>query len=183
MVESVSLALTLFYSILLWFNLFNSVLLCLTLFFLLFFNIDPEFDLSLTLLWPCFDLALTLPWHCLDPAFDLSLTLLWPCLNSPLKLPWLSLELPWPCFECVYLTRGSVLECWSKKTFGSKNIWVNRSLVPKNFWSTQIKAPKKLSPKSFVKMGSVTAQILLICAKIVRTYVFWTNFIMTVGIC
>ena len=40
---------------------------------------------------------------------------------------------------------------WSNKYFGQKKF------CPKKCWSTKLKVPKKLGPKSFVKIGSVTS--------------------------
>ena len=53
----------------------------------------------------------------------------------------------------------------------SKNI-----LVHKNYDS------KKLGPKSLVKIGPVTAEILLIWTNVTRAYVARTNVTITVGI-
>ena len=53
---------------------------------------------------------------------------------------------------------------------------------PKTFCSTKIMTPCKLGPKSLVKIGPVTAEILLIWTNFARVYVAWTNVIMTVDI-
>ena len=37
--------------------------------------------------------------------------------------------------------------------------------------------------KSFIKIGSVTAEIFLIWTNVARTNVTWTNVTLTVGIC
>ena len=42
---------------------------------------------------------------------------------------------------------------------------------------------KNLGLKNFVEIRSVTAEILLPCTNLVRTYVAWTNIIITVDIC
>ena len=42
--------------------------------------------------------------------------------------------------------------------------------------------PKKLGPKSLVKIGPVTAEILLIWTNVTRAYVARTNVTITVGI-
>ena len=63
------------------------------------------------------------------------------------------------------------------KFVGPKNIWVKRSLAQKQCWSTEIKAPKILVPKQFVKSGSVTSEILLVWAYVAKTFVAWTNAI------
>ena len=42
---------------------------------------------------------------------------------------------------------------------------------PKKRWSTKFKGPKKLGHKIFVKIGTVTAEILLIWANVARIYV------------
>ena len=42
--------------------------------------------------------------------------------------------------------------------------------------------PKKLGPKSLVKIGPVTAEILLIWTNVAKTNVAWTNVTITVGI-
>ena len=49
--------------------------------------------------------------------------------------------------------------------------------------SRKIKAPRKLGIKSLVKISSLTAETLLICANVARSYVAWTNVIVIVGIC
>ena len=41
--------------------------------------------------------------------------------------------------------------------------------------------PKNLGPKSLVKIGPVTAEILLIWTNIIRAYVARTNVTITVG--
>ena len=59
----------------------------------------------------------------------------------------------------------------SLKKFGSRT-----------FWSTKIMTTIKLVPKSLVKIGVVTAEILLIWTNIfARTYVAWKNDTVTVG--
>ena len=50
------------------------------------------------------------------------------------------------------------------KIFGSKEVLNEKILVQK------IKAPKKLDPKSLVKIGSVTAELMLILTNVTRTY-------------
>ena len=47
------------------------------------------------------------------------------------------------------------------KKIGCKKILVTKIFESKAFCPTKIKGPKKLGPKSFVKMGPVTAEILL----------------------
>ena len=42
-----------------------------------------------------------------------------------------------------------------------------------------IKACKKMGPKSLVQIGSVTAEIFLIWTKVARTNVTWTNVAWT----
>ena len=42
--------------------------------------------------------------------------------------------------------------------------------------------PKKLGQKSFVKIGPVTAEILLIWTNVTKAYVAWTNVTIIVGI-
>ena len=42
--------------------------------------------------------------------------------------------------------------------------------------------PHQCGPKSFVKIGPVTAEILLIWPNVTRAYVSWTNVTITVGI-
>ena len=65
---------------------------------------------------------------------------------------------------------------WVRKKFGSKEIWSKKILVHKNY------DPKKLGPKCLVKIGPVTAEILLIWTNVARAYVAWTKVTMTVGI-
>ena len=57
---------------------------------------------------------------------------------------------------------------------------VEKNLGQKKFDQTKIKATEKLSPKSLVKIVSVTAEILLICTSVARTYVAWTNVLASV---
>ena len=57
-----------------------------------------------------------------------------------------------------------------KEMVGPKSIWPKRSLIKYTFFTRKIKAPKKFRPKSYIKMGSVTAKILLICTDVDRTY-------------
>ena len=47
-------------------------------------------------------------------------------------------------------------------------------------WSTKIIT---MNPKSFVKIGPVTAEILPIWTNVARIYVALTNVTITVGIC
>ena len=50
---------------------------------------------------------------------------------------------------------------WPPKNCGlKKSFWSEKDFWFKKFWSTEIKALKKLGPKSLVKVGSVTAEIL-----------------------
>ena len=68
-----------------------------------------------------------------------------------------------------------------------KKIVYKTNLVQKNFVPKKIvykiKAPKIFGQKSLVKMGSITAELLLRCTNVARTYFAWTNAIMTVGLC
>ena len=97
---------------------------------------------------------------------------------------------------------------WIQKNYGSTKFWVHKILAPKKIWvqiflnfvSKKICRSKKdcvkqnlvqkilikinhglqkLCPKSFVKIGSVTAEIFLIWANSARTNVSWTNVTMT----
>ena len=45
----------------------------------------------------------------------------------------------------------------------------------KEFWPTKIEAPKKLGPKSLVKIGSVRSEILLLWTNVPMRNVAWTN--------
>ena len=73
---------------------------------------------------------------------------------------------------------------WPPKNCGlKKSFWSEKDFWFKKFWSTEIKALKKLGPKSFVKVGSVTAEILLIWTNVARTYVSWTNVTKIAGFC
>ena len=63
------------------------------------------------------------------------------------------------------------------KKIGSNKIWSKKILMKINH------GLQKLRPKSFVKIGSVTAEIFMVWANIVRTIVAWTNVNMTVDIC
>ena len=47
----------------------------------------------------------------------------------------------------------------------------------------KIKPPKILGSKSLVKIWSLVTEMLLICTNVARTYVAWTNVIVTVAIC
>ena len=53
----------------------------------------------------------------------------------------------------------------------------------KEFLPTKIEAPKKLGPKSLVKIGSVKSEILLIWTNVPRRNVAWTNVMVTAKIC
>ena len=63
---------------------------------------------------------------------------------------------------------------WVRKKFGSKEIWSKNILVHKNY------DPKKLGPKCLVKIGPVTAEILLIWTNVARTNVAWVNVHLTI---
>ena len=54
---------------------------------------------------------------------------------------------------------------WSK-IFGSKEVFFQNKC-----WSTKIKNPKKLGPKIFVKIGSVTAEIMVTWTNVAGTYI------------
>ena len=56
---------------------------------------------------------------------------------------------------------------WVQINFGSKKVWFE----------------KILGQKSLVKIGSVTAEILLIWTNEATSNVAWTNVTVTVGIC
>ena len=63
---------------------------------------------------------------------------------------------------------------------------MSEKIVSKEVWSKNILThenddPKKLGPKSFVKIRRVTAEILLIWTNVARVCVAWTNVTMTVG--
>ena len=79
-----------------------------------------------------------------------------------------------------------------KSFFGPKNIWVKKGNIfgPKNFWSKNILVKKsvvqknvgpqksrnpKMGPKILVKIGSLTAEVILLW-----TNVAWTNGTLTV---
>ena len=62
------------------------------------------------------------------------------------------------------------------KKIGSNKIWSKNFLIKINH------GLQKLCPKSFVKIGSVTAEIFMIWANFARTNVSWTNVTMTVEI-
>ena len=47
----------------------------------------------------------------------------------------------------------------------------------------KIKSTEKLDPKTLVKIGSVTAEIMLIWTNVAKTYVTWTNVTVTFDIC
>ena len=68
-----------------------------------------------------------------------------------------------------------------QKNCRSKKDWVKQNLV-QNFLIKINHGLQKLCPKSFVKIGSVTAEIFLIWANSARTNVSWTNVTMTVEI-
>ena len=69
-------------------------------------------------------------------------------------------------------------QCWAIKisvlilNFGSKKILRSKNLGQAKCWSKKFKSPKRLGPKSLVKIGSVIAEIFL----------SWTNVPRTVGI-
>ena len=64
-------------------------------------------------------------------------------------------------------------KCLVQKIFRLKEVWSK-----KDFWST-----KTLVVEILVKIGAVTAKILLIYTNVARTYVGWTNIILIVRIC
>ena len=66
---------------------------------------------------------------------------------------------------------------WSKTIFGTKDYFDHKKIGQQQF------SPQKMSPKSLVKIESVTADILLLLTNVTRTYVAWTNVSVTVGIC
>ena len=71
-----------------------------------------------------------------------------------------------------------------QKILGPKKLSLKK-FVSRTFWSTKIMSPKKLGPKSSVKTGPVTAQILLIWTNGARAYGIYvarTNLAITVGI-
>ena len=112
----------------------------------------PYLDLALTSLWPYFVHALTLPSHYLDIALSLPC----PCLDLGFPLPWHYLDL-------------SFILLWLYLDFALTLPWPSLDL--------EFKAPEKLDPQNFVKIWSVTAEILLICTNDARTYVALTNVI------
>ena len=60
----------------------------------------------------------------------------------------------------------------TKKFFGQKGICVQRSVVQINVGPKKIKAPKNFVPNfTLVKIGSLTAEIMLIWTNVARTYV------------
>ena len=64
-----------------------------------------------------------------------------------------------------------------EKNFGlAKNLGLKK-FCPRTFWSTKI-----VGPKSLVKIGPVTTEILLIWTNVARAYVAWKNVTMTVDI-
>ena len=68
------------------------------------------------------------------------------------------------------------------KTLGPNKILCLEMFCPRTFWSTKIMPPKRLGPKSLVKIGLVTAEILLIWTNVTRAYDARTNVTITVGI-
>ena len=68
-------------------------------------------------------------------------------------------------------------DCMVQEIFRSKEVWPK-----KKFWPRKIMAPKKLGPKCLVKIGPLTAEILLIWTNVARAYVACVNVTMTVGI-
>ena len=64
--------------------------------------------------------------------------------------------------------------------FRLKKFWSNKILVKTEFGS---KACKKFGSNSFVKIGTVTAEIFLLWANVARTNVAWTIVTVKVGIC
>ena len=64
-----------------------------------------------------------------------------------------------------------------EKILGLKKILVSKNiLVHKNY------DPQKLGPKDLVKIGPITAEILLTWTNVTKAYVAWTNVTITVGI-
>ena len=109
----------------------------------------------------------------------------------------------------VWKSVGST-KIFGQKEFTPKKYYWSKMLGPEKFWIEKIfwarkrflgwkilvhrnQSPKKLGPKSLVKIRPVTAKILLIWTNVARayvsrtnvarTYVAWTNVSKTVGIC
>ena len=77
--------------------------------------------------------------------------------------------------------KGSFFNFVSKKFVGPKKFGLNKIWSKKNF-DKKCQGLDKLCPKSFVKIGSVTAEIFFIWANSARTNVSLTNVTMTVEI-
>ena len=59
------------------------------------------------------------------------------------------------------------------KKFGSRKLYIKKKSKP----------AKKLGPKNWVKIGSVTAEIFLIWTNVARTNVAWSNVTAIIEIC
>ena len=69
------------------------------------------------------------------------------------------------------------------KRFGLKNCSVQKNLGGTKLWSNEIRATKKLIPKSLLKSLSVTAEIFFILTNVTMKKVACTNVTVIVGIC
>ena len=133
-------------------------------------------NLALTSPWPCFDHALTLPW----PSPDI-LTLAWPCFYHALMLLWQCLDLTliflWPCPDSAL-----TLHWWPFIGLASTFPYLALTL-PWPFHDLALNLPWTcLDFALMVKIGLVTAEILMIRTNVARKYVAWSNVILTVGI-
>ena len=62
-----------------------------------------------------------------------------------------------------------------------KNFLSENNLGRKKFYRRTFSSTKIMGPKSLVKIGPVTAEILMIWANVARAYVAWTNVTVKVG--
>ena len=109
----------------------------------------------MTLFLPCLDATLTVPW----PYLDLSLTLPWLCLDLAL------MTFHWPCLDISLSCPDLTLTL----------PWPFHDLALNLPWTC-------LDFALMVKIGLVTAEILMIRTNVARKYVAWSNVILTVGI-
>ena len=68
---------------------------------------------------------------------------------------------------------------WSEKVWVQRNMCVQNILGLKKFWVKKNFGPKRLKPQqNWVKIGTGTTELFMICKKVA-----WTNVTVTVGIC
>ena len=76
----------------------------------------------------------------------------------------------------------AIIKFWVWKKFSFQKNLALKKFCPRTVWPTKIITPKKLGPKSLVKIGPVTVEILLIWTNVTRANVAWTYVSKAIGI-